>query len=560
MPHFSATVTACLDRPLRSGHYYLAACLVSVLYTLHLFPLDFFIGTAGFWFNTHTDPTQHITGMWAFAQDQWRFPLLHTRLLNAPDGVSVAFTDSIPLAALLFRPIYAWLPAGSHYFGVWVFVCYVLQGMAGAWAAATIAGRSPAALCSGTLFALMMPALMIRIPHAALLAQCMLIVMLVLYYQLNGARVSLKYFVVRAVLLLLLSAAIHLYLLAMLYTLYGAALLDYAWRMRTRTGVARWVSLTLLPIPLLLLIFLALGFMSVSGGLPPAENGFTESSMNLLSPLLGTHLAPSGFLPTEGTVLDATGLQIDGHNYLGLALLLMLGFAAVTQPRGLLLFLRSHIPMALVLLGLVAYSLSNIIYLGGVEVLRYPLPELVEPLTRIFRGSGRFFWPVGYALLLMALGFFLRRPNPVYRLILLALVAVQYADTAPHRAYLSEAAHREPVFAYDHDLWDRRIEQASAVYLLPTYGCGAPGDDALFLQYFTALHAVPFNTGFIARVAGDCAVKGQIDSRPRVVGEVFVFKRSHYSNEQIRAAMGTSAEQWCAEEPIGVVCIVPAAG
>jgi hypothetical protein len=319
------------------------------------------------------------------------------------------------------------------------------------------------------------------------------------------------------------------------------------------------VSLTLLPIPLLLLIFLALGFMSVSGGLPPAENGFTESSMNLLSPLLGTHLAPSGFFPTEGTVLDATGLQIDGHNYLGLALLLMLGFAAVTQPRGLLLFIRSHIPMTLVLLGLVAYSLSNIIYLGGVEVLRYQLPDLIEPLTRIFRGSGRFFWPVGYALLLMALGFFLRRPNPAYRLILLALVAIQYADTAPHRAYLSEAAHREPVFAYDHALWDRRIEQASAVYLLPTYGCGAPGDDALFLQYFTALHAVPFNTGFIARVAGDCAVKGQIDSRLRVAGEVFVFKRSHYSNEQIRSAMGTSAEQWCAEEPIGVVCIVPAA-
>lgn len=554
----SPTVTACFDRPLKASFYYVAACFISALYTFHLFPVDFFIGASGFWFNTHTDPTQHITGMWAFAQDRWRFPLLYTHLLNAPEGVSVAFTDSIPLAALLFKPFYAWLPLGSHYFGFWVFLCYLLQGLAGAWAAATISSsRSTAALVAGTLFALMMPALMIRIPHAALLFQCSLIAMLVLYYQLSCGLCSQRRFIMLAMALILLAGSIHLYLLAMLYTLYLAALMNQACQPRSWRNWGRLLSLALLPVPLLLALFFVLGYLSISTGLPPAESGFTESSMNLLSPLLGTQLAPSGLVPSEGIVLDATGLQIDGHNYLGLPVLLMLGFAALNQPLAALRLLKAHSAMALVLLGLVAYSVSNVIYLAGNEVFRYSLPEWVEPLTRIFRGSGRFFWPVGYTLMLLSIGFFLTRPHPVYRLALLIFIVVQYIDTAPHRAYLEEAAHRAPVFAYDRALWDGRIEKASAVYLLPAYGCGASGDDALFLQYFTALHAVPFNTGFIARVASDCSAKNTPLTRPRLPGEIFVFKRADYSDAQIQDAMDGRAGQWCGEEPIGVVCIVP---
>ncbi len=547
-----------LDRPLRPSYYYFAASLVAAIYTFHLFPIDFFTGTSGFWFNTHTDPTQHITGMWAFVQDSWRFPLLHTRLLNAPEGVSVAFTDSIPLAAILFKPLYGLLPTGSHYFGVWVFLCYMLQGIAGAWAAATIGCRSFAALLAGTLFTLMMPALLIRIPHAALLFQCSLVAILVLYFQLSCGRCSLRRFVMAAVALLLLAGSIHLYLVAMLYALYIAALLGQLWRSLSWRALGHSFFLVLLPAPLLLLLFFVLGYLSFSTGLPPAENGFTESSMNLFSPLLGTQLAPSGFIPTNGVVLDATGLQIDGHNYLGLAVLIMLGFAALSRPLALLRFSRNHVPMILVLLGLFGYSVSNVVYLGANEVLTYSLPRWIEPLTHIFRGSGRFFWPVGYALLLLAIGFFLTRASPVYRLALLAFAVVQYIDIAPHRAYLYEASHRAPVFAYDRELWDARIEKANAVYLLPAYGCGALGDDALFLQYFTSLHAVPFNTGFIARVATDCAAKNGVLGRQRRPGELFVFKRAEYSDAQIRTAMGAQADQWCNEEPIGVVCIVPA--
>ncbi|KTT31890.1 hypothetical protein RSA46_04660 [Pseudomonas oryzihabitans] len=547
---------AVLDRPLGRTLYYGLALLLGVLYVARIFPLDFLTGHSGFFFDNRTDPTQHITGMWAFVQDRWRFPLLYTQLLNAPEGLSVAYTDSIPLAAVFFKLIYPWLPAGSHYFGVWTLGCYVLQGMAGAYAAASFRGRTPAALLGGCLFALMMPALMIRIPHAALNAQFLLILLLGCYARLQLGQQSPERFWRNGTLLLALAATIHPYLIAMLYPLYIAA-----WLSQGLQRTARWSQVLvglLSPLPLIALLLYVIGYLSVRQGLPPAEVGYIESSMNLLSPLLGTQLAPSVFLPSKGLILDATGLQIDGHNYLGVGLLAMLLSILLLAPRWLLGQCRQHWVMLLVFVGLTLYALSNRVYLGGTVLFEYPLLPGVEQLARIFRGSGRFFWPVGYGLLILALGFYLTRAHPGWRVALLALIVVQYADTRHHRGYLVEAANRQPHFDYDRTLWDARVAAAREVYLLPNYGCGGKPFDALFLQYFTALHAVPLNTGFIARVVGDCSVKAAVLDQPLHPGQLFVFGRSEnaYSRERIEQAMHGHYAQWCHEEDMGTVCMI----
>jgi len=66
----------------------------------------------------------------------WEF-FRHTALLQWPLGLnpklgldissSIAFTDSIPLAAFIFKPFSAWLPATFQYLGLWILVCFVLQ-------------------------------------------------------------------------------------------------------------------------------------------------------------------------------------------------------------------------------------------------------------------------------------------------------------------------------------------------------------------------------------------------------------------------------------------------
>lgn len=539
-----------LDAGLSRPAYYTLAVLLSLGYALLLFPLDFILGTAGFWFDTRTDPTQHITGLWAFVHDDWRFPLLHTQLLNWPEGVSVAFTDSIPLAALLFKPIASWLPPGSHYFGVWVLLCYVGQGAAGATAAAVLGKRrSVAAVLAGALLAVMMPSLMIRIPHAALLAQGLIIMMLTAYVLLGRGDLSAASFTRWGSVLLLAAAFIHPYLLAMLYPLYAVAL---ASRWRRQGG--RWLVRCVMPLPLLLAVLYVLGYFSTGGGgIPKAEVGYDIASMNLLSPFLGSPLATSVLLPQGDLVLDATGMQIDGHNMLGVGLLAGLVYLLVRYPGEMLKGLRRHWLLALLMAGFTLYALTNRIFLGDRVLVTYPLWDVLRPITQTFRGAGRFFWPVGYGLLLVMLWGLLTRAHPFHRLLLLCLVLVQFVDTQQHRAYLAEAASREPSFVHGEDIWHQRVAEAKVVHLFPPYGCGASGSDTLFLQYFTSLHGVPFNSGFVARVQSDCDARHSVLAQRRQPGELMIFLDGYYSRQQLQGWLGDAYGE-CQHESIGLVC------
>lgn len=541
-----------LESELSRKIYFLVALVLSVFYTLHLFPWNFIVGSNGFWFDTRTDPTQHITGMWAFVHDQWHFPLLYTKLLNSPEGVSVAFTDSIPLAAIPFKLVHRWLPEGSHYFGVWVASCYLLQGLAGAYAMTVVSAHKLKGAIFGTLFVLMMPSLLIRIPHAALMAQFMLLLSITWYFKLTSGQLAVFAFVKRNLVLLLLASLIHPYFIAMLYPIFFASLLGQFFKRRVSVSVL--LSSLVSALVLVFISFYCVGYITFQSGLPPLDGGFESSSMNLISPVLGTHLADSVFIPSFGLKLDATGGQIDGHNYLGIGLWLMLAYLIVAQRKLLAGYLRTHGVMIVLMLGFFVYSLSSAVYLFDNLILHYKMPEIILPITKIFRGSGRFFWPVGYALILACLMVFLAGRNVRYSMMLIALLVLQYIDTFHHREYLTEASNRSPYFAYPQADWDVLVKGAKAVYLLPAYGCGASHPDALFLQYFTARHGVPFNTGFIARINSHCAEKDLAPNLHAETGNLFVFLKAHYSQADIERLFGKNVNDWCRVHPIGAVC------
>ena len=57
---------------------------------------------------------------------------MHCRKHQLPDGLSVAYTDSIPLLAAFFRLLSPLLPETFQYFGWFTLVCFFLQGAFGA--------------------------------------------------------------------------------------------------------------------------------------------------------------------------------------------------------------------------------------------------------------------------------------------------------------------------------------------------------------------------------------------------------------------------------------------
>ena len=74
------------------------------------------------------DIQQHYAGWLFYRSSAPGWPLGVTQTINAPQGVSVAYTDSIPLLAVLCRPLAAALGGTFQYFGWFTLVCFALQG------------------------------------------------------------------------------------------------------------------------------------------------------------------------------------------------------------------------------------------------------------------------------------------------------------------------------------------------------------------------------------------------------------------------------------------------
>ena len=74
------------------------------------------------------DIQQHYAGWLFYRSSALSWPLGVTQAVNAPQGVSVAYTDSIPLLAVLCRPLAAALGGTFQYFGWFTLVCFALQG------------------------------------------------------------------------------------------------------------------------------------------------------------------------------------------------------------------------------------------------------------------------------------------------------------------------------------------------------------------------------------------------------------------------------------------------
>jgi hypothetical protein len=103
----------------------------------------------------------------------WEF-FRHTALLQWPLGLNpkfgldissaIAFTDSIPIGALILKPFSFLLPSTFQYLGIWILICFVLQTyLAARLLSHFLADQIQVAL--GSVFIALSPVLMYRLVH-----------------------------------------------------------------------------------------------------------------------------------------------------------------------------------------------------------------------------------------------------------------------------------------------------------------------------------------------------------------------------------------------------------
>lgn len=434
------------------------------------------------------DIQQHYAGWLFYRNNALGWPLGVTQAVNAPAGVSVAYTDSIPLLAVLCRPLAAAVGGTFQYFGWFTLVCFALQGGFAALLCGLFADGLLAPLAGALVFAAS-PILIERaFRHTSLGAQWLVLAALYCYFacKRQGRFASRGLFVIN-----ILVVGIHPYFLPMTYAVTLALLLEYAVQKR------QWLRPALFLGGNMVCTFLlgwALGLFygtATSGG--QALYGYFAMNLNSLWNPVGVNgVLYSRLLPAQNQVNG----NYDAFAYLGLGVLTALPVVLVLARKRLAALLRRHWALCAVCAVLTVFAVSNVITANGATLATLPLPASLIKLFSVFRSGGRLFWPVYYLLTLAAFAGLARLPRGAVWTVLFA--AVQLWDISPalvqrHDAMQSAQTADEFSTEMVSDFW-----QAAAQYnrIESVQGMQA---DSLHLALWAADNGMTTDDPFAAR-------------------------------------------------------------
>ena len=422
----------------------------------------------GWWLAPAGDVAQALIGHLAFQADAWRWPLFRIATLMPPDGVNTLMLDGNPLVSLLAK---LW-PGGPHnLLGGWLFACFLLQPVAAVYALRGMGERRVLPALAVAALAALMPSLWWRPVHPNLCGHFIPLLALGATLRLLQGRPGWW----AGFAAVLLGAFIHPYLLVMAAALLCAVPLGavFARDWRGLRGTT-WRLAAVLGATAALMALA--GFFGGGAG----DRGFGRFSMNLLSPITPQMSGLFG-----GATLDATGGQYEGFNYLGAGVLVLLALAFHRPARWIW-------PLLAVLAGLTLMALSSRIYAGPVLLLDLGLKPW-EDIFGVVRASGRLFWPVGYAGLVVAVAVLARRMRPAaFGALCVLAVALQWADTAPLRAR-TQSMLASPAAAPAPDGFAQAVAASRLLTILPAAPCvnGAERDLAHTLTLVAVRAGVP---------------------------------------------------------------------
>jgi hypothetical protein len=401
----------------------------------------------------------------------WEF-FRHTSMLQWPLGLnpnlgldissSIAFTDSIPLAAFIFKPFNFLLPATFQYLGLWILVCFILQ----VYLAARLLSHfltDPIQIVLGAVFLALSPMLLYRLVHdgyghIALVSHFLILGALNLYFT-----TKLKSF--WWALLFSSTILIQAYFIPMVAAIWIAKLIQY---LRHEGGtrsivVKHFVVIAIAAVATLI----SGGYVALGSNLFTGSTEVTDSSFPYWfrwQPLSLIDLQTTFSGTWSHFLFDQQELRgdVEGFSFLGGGVILLIGLATLvlayrrvaarfpnfqvsqvaevsaatfviatcsivmsTQVFSMALFVlltifiiqfsikkvvaknceaRSrHRILFFLVATLAAYSMTFRPGIGRRTFFEYPLVPLFKQFTQTFHTHGRYIWPAYYLLVLVVI-------------------------------------------------------------------------------------------------------------------------------------------------------------
>jgi Family of unknown function (DUF6311) len=442
------------------------------------------------------DWQHHFIGWHFFRREDWHWPPGLIRRYFAPIGTSIGGTDSIPLVAIALKPASPFLPAAFQYLGLWLLLCFVLQGIFGAMLG-RLWTRNPWLQVGAGSICVLTPTLLGRVGHAALASHWLVLWALWTYLRESVRPASW----ISHGMLGLLAGLIHPYLAVMVLCILASLVVR---RLLERHDlsfirVAGAIGPFAASVTGVLIGWWSSGLLSTLGTSDLVGAGLGHYSMNLLGPV-----APAGWSTLLPELPLASELQrFEGFQYLGagnLALVLVALACAASGPR---LPWREVAPLLFVALLLALYAISPRVTIGDDVVLDLLTPSLER--FAVFRSTGRFFWPVGYALIAFAVWATVSRLSPRAAIVILTVViALQIADLHGHYQTLRATARSEQFHSWPQPLqstiWHRMLPHYKRLLLYPPEQCGPAPMAFLHAAFLAGTYGLSINTGHLARV------------------------------------------------------------
>jgi hypothetical protein len=510
------------------------AASVGLCWAASLFDWSFVSGRHPFWrFPITPDMQVVLAAYYYFIQSPWQLPLFYVPALGAPTGTNVIFTDVVPIMALAGKLLHSVTGAVVNPYGAFLFLCFVLPGVMMTLVLIAAKTRFALAAVTATIFADTMPALLWRWRwgHIALEAQFLLIGALALYLFTLQKR---RWRAVAAAWIgfLALAYLINIYLFAMVGAVWLCAVVQRRLdRLITTREALAAGTLTVT----LVCVVVALGGQFGRGGVLPFA-GYGLYSMNVASPFVPQ---ASGIYPGMQGIIDATGGQYEGFNYLGLGLLLASISAVPAEAGWLRRIARRHTALLIACIALTAFAISDRVFVGPWLLVTLPIPPYVNSMLGIFRSSGRFFWLVGYAQIAVVVVLAFQRPRFGVALCLLGAAMLQLGDIRLLREHIigsinAGAAAEE----FDHNAVSDLITGAGRIAVVPSLQCSENMRQIsanMQLMLAAARADVPTNTVYLARQSYGLSWRDVLRS-PSHIGEILQERRSRYCEREMEQA------------------------
>ena len=532
-----------LDSTGRAG--LLLALAIGSWFVWRYFPAGFVAGTSSYWMTEVDDVTQYFSGFNAFFSAPFSYPLLAFDSINYPQGTRATFMDVIPLYALLLKVFVPASLAPFNPFGAWVALSCIGQAVCAWWILRELQVKSWLALVALVVCLLTFPAFTTRVTHISLMTHWIMLSSLALYVRARRTEEPQRW---AWTLLLVGGFYINIYLFVMASAVYVASYMHNPGRHRLAE-----MGRALLPF-LILGASLFLTILPMEKAEVGRENGFGIFSMNLLAPFYGGKYLVIADAERPG--------QYEGFNYLGLGVLLAFALSLALGRGAALKRFKEHWALTLLMVLFTVYALSDAIYLGQREVVTFHYPSFMDFITSQFRASGRFFWPVGYCVVIFGIAMLYRKLGArAFAASMLVLIALQVADLSKLRHRMHDTVYHQSEPVLDQTTWDRvTANDVQYLYFFPKFKCGR--SDLIFktlmpTMRYAVVHGIKINTGYVSRVNANCAtesIQAEIASSAPDQS-LYVFVKGDFPQvEQVKVLFQENRQPTCEELDFAYIC------